>query len=398
MIGPWRSLAGMLEAELTSADPGAALGVINSLGIALFDVVQRSDLCVRFRVYRSDYPKLKALAARRGERLLPVRRLGAYWDLKRLLHRPVLLFGAAVLFILATWLPSRVLFIQVEGNALIPAQKIVEEAAKCGVCFGASRREVRSERMKNALLGAIPQLQWAGINTRGCLAVISVRERTDVEVNPAQSGKVCSIVAARDGVIQSCTVFRGNALCKVGQAVKAGQVLVSGYSDYGICIRATQAEAEIFALTRRELIVRTPGSMDVRTDSTHTERRFSLLIGKKRINFYKGSGIADGSCVRMYEEYYVTLPGGFRLPVALAVERRTYYASSPQTNVPPEEFLKDFARRYLEQQMIAGQVLSRTEEVTSTEEETLLAGEYACLEMIALPHIEEDLPGYGKTD
>lgn len=38
--------------------------------------------------------------------------------------------------------------------------------------------------MKNALLSAIPELQWAGVNTYGCRAVISVRERTLPERKP----------------------------------------------------------------------------------------------------------------------------------------------------------------------------------------------------------------------
>ena len=40
---------------------------------------------------------------------------------------------------------------------------------------------IRSEKVKNSLLQRIPQLQWAGINTDGCVAVISVREKTAIK-------------------------------------------------------------------------------------------------------------------------------------------------------------------------------------------------------------------------
>ena len=38
----------------------------------------------------------------------------------------------------------------------------------------------------------------------------------------------------------------------------------------------------------------------------------------------------------MYEEYYITLPGGFRLPVCLAVETLTQRLFSPDLLLPEE--------------------------------------------------------------
>jgi hypothetical protein len=48
--------------------------------------------------------------------------------------------------------------------------------------------------------------------------------------------------------------------------------------------------------------------------------RYSILLGKKRINFYKGSGIYDGSCVKMVSQYHLTLPGDYVLPVTVVKE------------------------------------------------------------------------------
>ena len=69
-----------------------------------------------------------------------------------------------------------------------------------------------------------------------------------------KSAGVGSIVASRDGVITSITTTKGTPLCKAGQAVKAGQILISGYTDCGISIRADPAEGEVFAETYREMM------------------------------------------------------------------------------------------------------------------------------------------------
>lgn len=392
-------MAGTVRVALTSADPAGALCAINQAGVRIFSAVQDGGLTVTLTVYRKDYKTLAGIAERRGEKLRLQRRQGLYWTVKRLLHRPVLLFGSAVLLWLVLFLPTRVLFVRVEGNAAVPTRQILEQADACGIGFGASRREVRSEKMKNALLEALPELQWAGVNTSGCVATITVRERSQV-TQGGDTGGVSSIVASRDGIIRSCTVVKGNSLCRVGQAVRGGQVLVSGYTDCGNRIRATRSEAEIYAETRWDMDAVTPDTCQKRGVVQREVKKYSILIGKNRINLYNDSSILDSSCVKMYTENFLTLPGGFQLPVAIAEEVWIYY-DSVETPVSPEQaqrVLTDFMDRYLPAQMIAGQILTRQENLTQFDGGFALSGQYACLEMIGREQSEEIIKGDGKSN
>ncbi len=393
-MGILRSIGGTVRAEVTSADLPGMFAAAAAAGITLFDVGQSGGLTAVLTVSRGDYRILSKLCARRGERLHPVQRKGAYWRARGLLARPLLCIGAALMLALACFLPTRVLFVQVEGNLLVPERRILEAAEACGIGFGASRRDVRSERIKNALLEAIPELQWAGVNTRGCVATISVRERSEAE-SAVRSGGVSSIVAVRDGVVREITALRGSAVCKVGQAVKAGETLISGYTDCGIALRATRAEGEVFAETRHVLTAVTEEECLLRGEKTGSGKKYAIRIGKKRINFYKDSGILDVTCDKMSTEYVFTLPGGFALPVSLIVERWDSYASEKTTTqTDPSECLTEFAKRYLQQQMLAGEILERTESVSGAR----LYGEYACLEMIGREQSEEIQQSNGKTD
>ena len=232
-------LSGRLLVEITSAD---TVGLLNSCrNICLHGVNYRDDLTFCLEIDHNDYKLLRNIAEKQGACVKIVSRFGLLWTLLGLLKRPVLVVFMAFLLCVSLFLPSRILFVSVEGNATVPTNEILEAASACGIKFGAMRRQVRSEKMKNALLQALPKLQWAGINTSGCTAVISVKEKTVKEHKEKSENCVSSIVAARDGIVQSITVYEGNPLSKVGQAVKAGQTLVSGYTDCGIVIRATQA-------------------------------------------------------------------------------------------------------------------------------------------------------------
>ncbi|MDO5399870.1 MAG: sporulation protein YqfD [Eubacteriales bacterium] len=378
----WESITGICRVEVTSADCTALLAAVNRAGIAVSRLEGMDDLTVCFHIRRRDMKKLSSLCQRRGARLRVLGREGLYWTGLGLLRRPVLLVGLAMLMALGLYLPTRVLFIRVEGNEAVPARQILAAAEDCGVGFGASRRYVRSEKVKNALLGAIPELGWAGVNTSGCTAVISVRERT--EAKQTAQALPAAIVASRDGFILSADVTQGTALFQTGQTVRRGQTLISGFTDCGICIRATGAEGEIFAQTRRELETVTPVTCLVRGQKGDLRRKISLRYRKKRINLWKDSGICDTTCGRMYREFYITLPGGFRLPIALCVEEYTCWSveEARADRTRAEAALDSFGASYLRSQMISGQILQKQQRFSEAEGLYRLEGTYDCTEMI----------------
>ena len=382
-MGTIQSVSGFVEVELTSANIPQMLGKIAQAGIPVWNVTPDDELTVHMCIPRNRYRQLTKLARKHGDTLKLTARKGMYWLVKGALSRPVLIFGIFFLIFASIYLPTRVLMVTVEGNEKIPTRMILEKAQDCGIGFWANRRHVRSERMKNALLEAMPELRWAGINTYGCKAVISVSERASFG-DGEEDTSVSSILAVRDGVIISATATGGNLLCREGQAVKAGDVLISGYQDCGIAIRAVRAEGEIFARTNRDLQALIPLDWACRGDQESASRKYCLIFGKKRINLWKGSGISDASCVRMYEEYYIMLPGGFRLPVCIGVvsEIRT---STTDFAFPEEEaanLLRNFAQAYLKQQMVAGRITQSQMQMTSDGMRYRLSGNYFCTEMI----------------
>ena len=124
---------------------------------------------------------------------------------------------------------------------------------------------------------------------------------------------------------------------------------------------------------------------------TRIERNYGIIIGKNRINFFQDSGILDISCVKMYEENYLTLPGGFVLPIAIVTETCIYTAESTPTAGEAEcsDLLSDLAQSYLREQMVAGMIMAKREEFAQQEGALWLTGKYECHEMIGRERIEE---------
>ena len=386
----WKSLTGTLTLEVVSAAPEALPDALVGANIPVFRLEPMDELTCRMDIRRRDLPALRKILDRRGAAFRILQRQGLYWRAKSALHRPVLLAAFLLLTALTIFLPSRVLFVSVEGNDTIPDRQILSAAEDCGIRFGASRKLVRSEQVKNRLLSAVPRLQWAGVNTVGCTAVISVRERTE-ERGAGKTGTVSSILAQRDGYILSATVTGGTLAVQPGEAVTRGQLLISGFTDCGFCIRATRAEGEILAQTQRELTAVTPKTRLYLKTSPETKYKISLLLGKKRINLWKDSRISHTGCGRMYEEYYVSLPGGFRLPLGISVDRyRDHTVREAEcARDDAQSLLRQFSDASIQRQMIAGQIRRRHQTLYDTGSLYSLRSHYVCEEIIGREHTEQ---------
>jgi len=220
----WNQISGVLTAKITAADPELALKRIVDSGILLLGVTRMEDgLSIECTIHRRYRNSLETLGQQYDFSLTWVKRNGLFWHLEKLLHRPVLCVGLVFLLAISLYIPSRVYFVRIEGNVKIPTRKILEACEECGIGFGASRKVVRSQKVKDALLEAIPELQWAGVNTSGCVATVQVQERKE-ESSPSTYGT--GLVASRDGVIVECTVTKGTPVCRVGQVVRQGQLLI----------------------------------------------------------------------------------------------------------------------------------------------------------------------------
>ena len=397
MMGLIRSASGQVKVRYVSADIGAVLSVLEKEEIAVFDVRATDELTLEFSLNVKDWKQIQTIANRRGESLSVIGRMGLLWPLQSVMKRPLLVCGILLIWLMGSFLTGRILFIEVEGNERVPERLILEAAEQSGLGFGVSRRGIRSEQIKNKLLDTLPELKWAGVNTYGSRAVITVRERDDTK-EQEKSYTVAHIAAACDGIVVSSTVTSGTGTCSIGQAVKKGDILISGYTDCGLLIRAEAAKGQIVAATRRNLTVVMPVTCHLRRESDGDTVRYSLILGKKRINFYKGSGISGGSCGKMLTEYVLTLPGGFELPVILTKESLAQWDLSTSRVADCDTILKSFASGYLDTQMISGTVIQKEETVTQSDEVCILQGQYACIEDIGIAQDEKIGDFHGKTD
>ncbi len=384
-----------VQIRMICADIPNTFRRLTSADISVFDINMESDISTVFTIKNKDISQTKKLLLKSGAEFEVLNQWGIGWLLYQVRCRMLLILGVVALTCLTVWIPTRIFFVNVQGNQRLPERLIVQTAENLGLKFGCSRSNIRSEAVKNLMIESIPELDWVGITTAGCVATVEVRENIDITNDITSDAG--SIVADCDGIVKNITVIKGKAICQPGQVVQKGQVLISGYEDCGLVIQYTGAKGEIIADTFHSIQMKTPRLLLKRQECDQIKRTVSVRIGKKLINFVKDSGISPTGCVKMYLEKCLTLPGGFILPVALIQE--CYYSGITESVSLPEDtcsWLENSAKYYLNTQMTAGEVLRQNYRYDYINDVIVFRGEYFCTEQIGKYKFEE-IPNYGKN-
>lgn len=377
-------LRGYARVRITGAAPQEALNAFTKGGIAFWDIQQEDDLHCLCCVWLRDRERATALATRRLCTVETVAEQGLICLWRRLRRRPVLLLAMTAAIAACFLSQSVVLFITVEGERSIHEEEVLRALEEIGICPGSAAGDIDQQLTKHRMLYRVPELSWLGANRVGFCLHAEVTERSAAEFETQPYG-AANIVALRSGVLTDVTVFQGMRLCREGDTVREGQVLVSAFEDHGLFLKAVCANAEIYAQTWYSGTVVTPSVRTVKRYTGEEFREVWLILGRKRIKICGSGSISLTDCDKMVEVKKMTLPEGYTLPVTLEIStyRRYETAAVPVPQVTAEEQLLSAWLRQCRQGMIAGSVQETASRVLEAGGVYVLHAESTCNEMIA---------------
>lgn len=314
-----------------------------------------------------------------------LRRGGMPSLLHRLLHRPGLVAGG--LCAVALLLVSRLFVwdVRVTGNSTMSASEIVEELKNNGFGVGSYLPDFSAGEVENRVLLSSDRLAWLSVRMQGTVAEVQVMERK-AEGQEAEPKRPADLVARVDGQIEMLELYRGNAVVRAGQAVRRGELLVSGIFEHeNIGCRFTRAAGRVLARTEHTLTVEIPFS-DTEKVCYATEKgdvwlNFFAFTGK--ISENTGNGTADCDIIET-----VTHPDLWflqNLPFSLRRETRRLWREETVTRTPEEATALAYERleTALRQLSENAQLLSCKTEMTLTDEGVVLECTVTCIEDIA---------------
>ncbi len=245
--------------------------------------------------------------------------------LRRAWRRPGLCVGCLLglaLFLLSSLVVWRV---EVVGNKALPESEIVSYLEEVGVGVGSFARSFDTKKAKSALLLRYPELSFASVYVRGTTVSVEVREGERIPEEPIKEEGCANQIAAYDALIERVSVKAGRPAVKVGQTVKAGDLLISGLYDSANGIRAVYAKGEVLGRIGKKIEINQPYTVQEKILKEEKKIAFSLLFFGKEINLFNFAGNYGEEYDIIKRKEQIVLFGAVRLPIYYEYETARSY-------------------------------------------------------------------------
>lgn len=359
-MGLFDYLRGWSELEIQGAKPERLLNALAVRNIPFWGVHKLDGCTVRFKVRKKYAETAAGLALSCQCDVRSAVACGAPVRLKALRARYALLAGALVCTAVLAVSSCFVWDIRVVGNETLSKGEIVRTLSDCGAGIGSFWPAFTGDSLRNELLLRLPELRWAAVNYDSSTITVIVRERRE-KPEMVDEHQPAHIVAERSGIVEQVSALMGKPQVQAHQTVLAGEPLISGAvpSTFGDT-QIVHAYGTVQARTWYEIRANRSLTGAEKSYTGREKHRFALTFGTKRVNFYGNSRIYGGDCDKIIEEFPLSVPGVFTLPVTLV--RETYRQYEP---IPVERSAEELQsemeaelRDYLDSLVEDGSVMS----------------------------------------
>ncbi len=388
------SIALFLRGSCTVAVPAphrtAAMNLCLQMGLQYSDFRWCEDGSIRFCCTSPSARRFLAAAHKRDIEAELVARRGLPRFLGQVAERKGLVVGAVLAVVLIVLSGLFVWDVQVSGNAELTEGEIIEELRACGFGVGSYLPALRVREIENRVLMASERIGWLSINTVGTVARVQVIEHLvgeDAGDSQSVGKRPANLVALCDGQIEYFELYRGNAMVTAGQAVKAGELLVSGlYDSQTGGFRYTRAAGRVLARTQRVLTVEIPLVYEEKVYEESILEGLTVHFFDFSYKFFKNSGNQDILCDIIKYNSNLGQLGNNRLPMSFSrTEIHPYHLEERQRSA--EEAL-ELCYRELELQLseLSGDVQLLQKEITTEVRDgsVALVCTLTCIENIAV--------------
>ena len=198
-----------------------------------------------------------------------------------------------------------------------------------------------------------------------------------------------NLVAAADGQIETVELLRGNCVVTPGQAVKKGELLVSGIYDSNIVgYRFTRAAGRVLARTEHTFTVEIPLQDTQKIYEEPFCNQIFLNFFDFSLKIFKSTGNLPLTCDIIEEERSPLMWGRYPLPLSLSVTTVKPYTEQGFTRTPEEAL--ELAYAELESRLMSlsddAQLLRKDVTATITETSLILNCTVLCIENIAVQY------------
>ena len=343
--------------------------------------IRREGIVLKACCPARSYIALRRPARKAGMRLRITDKHGLPFLLHRFGSRWGLGMGAVAALLLLQLLSGRIWVITVNGNDTIPQAEILAIAEEWGVRIGAPIADLDIDTIRLHALTRMDGVAWLTVNPEGSVAHIELNE-SEPPLDIWDTTSPSNLIAARDGWILEMTILGGESMVKVGDAVTAGTLLVSGATIADKSLLLRRSFGSVIAQTERELSVNVPLQTEQLCPAGTRYRLFFSFFGLDIP--LSGSATMPALHQLIQNDRFLTADG-LTLPIGLRHRHYTIFEPHSVTLTPEEAYEEAVRRLRAREQVEFAQITvqeSRYSCIQNTDS-CVLTGQYICEENIA---------------
>ena len=253
--------------------------------------------------------------------------LGIHGFILKNKHRYGLFAALITLVIIFAFTGSLVWDVRISGNVALSASEVENTLSQTGLCVGSRWHSIDKNELEASLLATHPEIAWISVNRRGTVAYVELIESENVLHKEETAPLYSNIVAECDGVIEEIAVKSGEAMVKVGDVVRKGDVLISGVIANELGVRFCRAQGTVRAHAVTDVKTEIGREISLKTEIGRRVAQVRILIFNFSVNIFKNYRNCGNNCDIIEETKKFALFGGAELPVSL---KKTYVTEYKQ--------------------------------------------------------------------
>lgn len=272
--------------------------------------------------------------------------------------------------------------IRVSGNESVDSEEVVQKLRECGFELGTRIDKTDINKLENRVSALSDKIAWISVNMSGTVANVQIIEHQEPKEQNESTPTPSHLVADFDGQIEELLVYEGWSAVKVGQAVRAGDILVSGKrkTEDGK-IYYTSASGEVLARVYKEISVEIPIEYELLEKEGKVYEEKYLNFFSKSVKIQKKGRKISAFYDIIENEKELSFVDGKKLPISISTRRYTPMKVQQATRTYDEATL--LAYEELDRQISAAcenaQLLSKTVYPTLTDTSVILKCEILCI-------------------
>ena len=259
----------------------------------------------------------------------------------------------ALFFVMLIFLFTRSLVwdVRIEGNERLSDSEIESILREHSFGVGSYWRCVDNSMVEASVLASHPEIAWISLNRRGTVAYVELVESENVGITEEIAPVYSNIVADRDGVIEEITVESGVATVKVGDVVRAGDILISGVVENENSVYFCHARGSVRATGIVNVTAEAPEKVTEKALTRHRIAELRLIIFNFSVNIFKNYGNRENNYDIIRETRKFALFDKYRLPFRIEKCYLAEYTDTERTLAKDE--MTEYAQHNLERKMYA---------------------------------------------